>query len=99
MKSKYIVFNRDEFDKTFFDTLEAEKIEEIENVVALRLQDKFVVPAMQAYLDAVCNVMEILEEYGMPDENINLEDLTTVRDWAFHVTTAAREFKNKKIPD
>jgi hypothetical protein len=102
--SKYIVFNRDDFNAAIGwvkdpDLEQLELFKEVEDVISFRLQDRFVAPAIQAYLDSVCNVLEVLEEFGMPDENQTIEDLTMIRDWAETMTTRARGFKEKKIPD
>jgi hypothetical protein len=102
--SKYIVFNRDDFNSAIRWSQDAsleqlELFREIDDVFSFRLQDRFAAPAIQAYLDAVCNVLEVLEEFGMPDESQTIEDLTMIRDWAFEMTMRARKFKEKKIPD
>jgi hypothetical protein len=91
---KYIVFNMDDFNE--FDEGHPE---EIPDAVTFRLKDRFAAPAIQAYFDAICNVIEVLEEFGMPDDNTMIEDLTVTRDWAFEMVTRAREIKDKKIPD
>lgn len=97
-ESKYIVFKRDEFDQSFgIGRVPAAK--EVEDVAAFRLQDRFSAPAIQAYFDAVSNVLEVLEEFGMPDDNLTIEDLTILRDWAFEMAQRARTYKDKKIPE
>jgi hypothetical protein len=91
---KYTVFK-----KVDLDLLGPKTATPIDDVICFRLQDRFCAPAIQAYLDAICNVIEVLEEFGMPDDGTTIEDLTMTRDWAFAMTERARTYKLKKIPD
>lgn len=89
MASRYIVFRRDDWEAK-----RQGAYDELDDAVVLRQRDRFSSPALQAYLDAVSNAIEILEEIGshIPP------DLYEIRDWALGVVNEARQAE-RHLPD